>query len=175
VKTRYRAAKYEHIPAERYTDCVTFISTAYKRLTGADLQCLPRVRCSWASYERSPPSESCGWPADRRGTPVGCAVTTGICRPPEGAGARPGAVTRNGRQFGAGPASDHYRAPASDGHRAPHAPSAFLVDDAALATVITRLGNEPALIGHVSFFLDTLSKELSTADTMESDESGRGS
>jgi hypothetical protein len=37
VKTRYRVAKYEHIPAERYADCVTFISTAYKRLTGADL------------------------------------------------------------------------------------------------------------------------------------------
>ena len=54
-------------------------------------------------------------------------------------------------------------------------PSAFLVDDAALATVITRLGNEPALIGHVSFFLDTLSEELPTADTIESDESGRGS
>ena len=54
-------------------------------------------------------------------------------------------------------------------------PSAFLVDDAALAAVITRLGNEPALIGHVSFFLDTLSDELPTADTIETDESGRGS
>lgn len=34
VKTRYKVAKYEHIPAHEYANCVEFISRAYTKLTG---------------------------------------------------------------------------------------------------------------------------------------------
>jgi hypothetical protein len=34
IKTRYRVAKYEHIPAAQYQDCVGYIERAYHALTG---------------------------------------------------------------------------------------------------------------------------------------------
>lgn len=37
IKTRYRVAKYEHIPASDYQDCVSYISKAYTALTGEPL------------------------------------------------------------------------------------------------------------------------------------------
>jgi len=37
VKTRYQVAKYEHIPAQHYEDCVRFIRTTYERQLGAPL------------------------------------------------------------------------------------------------------------------------------------------
>lgn len=37
LKTRYRIAKYEHLPATKYTDCVQYIRSAYHRLTGIEL------------------------------------------------------------------------------------------------------------------------------------------
>lgn len=37
IKTRYRIAKYEHLPAAQYADCVSYIKGAYKRLTGEEL------------------------------------------------------------------------------------------------------------------------------------------
>jgi len=37
INTRYRLAKYEHLPATHYTDCVTYIKGAYQRLTGEEL------------------------------------------------------------------------------------------------------------------------------------------
>lgn len=37
IKTRYRVAKYEHILAEQYDDCVRFIHQQYERLTGQRL------------------------------------------------------------------------------------------------------------------------------------------
>jgi hypothetical protein len=37
VKKRYKLAKYDHLPAERYDDCVRFIRTQYRALTGEDL------------------------------------------------------------------------------------------------------------------------------------------
>ncbi len=37
IKTRYRLAKYEHLPAAQYTDCVSYIHGAYQRLTGEAL------------------------------------------------------------------------------------------------------------------------------------------
>jgi hypothetical protein len=38
IKTRYNVAKYEHIPATEYEDCVMYIKRAYQKLTGAELQ-----------------------------------------------------------------------------------------------------------------------------------------
>ncbi len=38
VKTRYKVAKYEHIPARDYDDCVRYIERAYQRLTGQELR-----------------------------------------------------------------------------------------------------------------------------------------
>jgi hypothetical protein len=35
LKTRYKVAKYEHIPARDYADCIEFVARAYTRLTGA--------------------------------------------------------------------------------------------------------------------------------------------
>lgn len=37
VKKRYKLAKYEHLPAERYKDCVRFIKAQYRTLTGEEL------------------------------------------------------------------------------------------------------------------------------------------
>jgi hypothetical protein len=37
IKTRYGIAKYEHLPAARYDDCVTYIKVSYQRLTGEEL------------------------------------------------------------------------------------------------------------------------------------------
>jgi hypothetical protein len=37
VKKRYKLAKYDHLPAERYDDCVRFIRAQYRALTGEDL------------------------------------------------------------------------------------------------------------------------------------------
>lgn len=37
IKTRYRIAKYEHLPAAQYADCVQYIKSSYRRLTGEDL------------------------------------------------------------------------------------------------------------------------------------------
>lgn len=37
IKTRYRIAKYEHLPAAHYADCVSYIKGAYQRLTGEAL------------------------------------------------------------------------------------------------------------------------------------------
>lgn len=37
VKQRYRLAKYEHLPAARFADCVAFIRAQYRALTGSDL------------------------------------------------------------------------------------------------------------------------------------------
>jgi len=37
LKSRYRIAKYEHLPSAQYADCVAYIKGAYKRLTGDDL------------------------------------------------------------------------------------------------------------------------------------------
>ena len=37
IKTRYRIAKYEQLPAAQYADCVQYIKSAYRRLTGDDL------------------------------------------------------------------------------------------------------------------------------------------
>lgn len=38
LKTRYKVAKYEHIPAQEYADCTEFISRAYAKLTGEQLR-----------------------------------------------------------------------------------------------------------------------------------------
>jgi hypothetical protein len=38
IKTRYKVAKYEHIPARSYDDCVDYIQRAYERMTGHPLQ-----------------------------------------------------------------------------------------------------------------------------------------
>jgi hypothetical protein len=38
IKTRYNVAKYEHIPANEYEDCVVYIKRAYQKSTGAELQ-----------------------------------------------------------------------------------------------------------------------------------------
>jgi P22_AR N-terminal domain/ORF6C domain len=38
VRTRYKVARYEDIPARYYDDCVTYIQRHYQKLTGADLQ-----------------------------------------------------------------------------------------------------------------------------------------
>lgn len=38
LKTRYRIAKYEHLPAGQYDDCVAYIRGAYQRLTGTQLE-----------------------------------------------------------------------------------------------------------------------------------------
>ncbi len=38
IKTRYTVAKYEHIPASKYQDCVDFIRRAYERMAGEPLQ-----------------------------------------------------------------------------------------------------------------------------------------
>ena len=38
IKSRYRIAKYEHLPATQYNDCVAYIKQAYVRLTGTDLE-----------------------------------------------------------------------------------------------------------------------------------------
>lgn len=43
IKTRYSVAKYEHIPAQRYDDCLDYIGRAYEKLTGAPLP-LPEAR-----------------------------------------------------------------------------------------------------------------------------------
>lgn len=37
IKTRYRLAKYEHLPVEQYADCIAYIKQAYRRLTGEAL------------------------------------------------------------------------------------------------------------------------------------------
>lgn len=37
IKTRYNVAKYEHIPARQYADCITFIKRNYEQLTGEPL------------------------------------------------------------------------------------------------------------------------------------------
>jgi len=37
LKTRYRIAKYEQLPANRYADCVRYLRSAYQHLTGAQL------------------------------------------------------------------------------------------------------------------------------------------
>lgn len=37
IKTRYKVAKYEHIPARAYDDCVHYIRRAYETLTGKPL------------------------------------------------------------------------------------------------------------------------------------------
>ena len=37
IKTRYNVAKYEHIPAGQYDDCVSYIQRAYAKLTGQPL------------------------------------------------------------------------------------------------------------------------------------------
>ena len=37
IKTRYKVAKYEHIPAREYDDCVQYIHRAYEKLTGQAL------------------------------------------------------------------------------------------------------------------------------------------
>ena len=37
LKTRYRIAKYEHLAANQYADCVRYIRSAYQRVTGAEL------------------------------------------------------------------------------------------------------------------------------------------
>lgn len=37
VKTHYNVAKYEHIPARQYEDCVAYIGRAYQKLTGREL------------------------------------------------------------------------------------------------------------------------------------------
>jgi hypothetical protein len=37
IKTRYRIAKYEHLPSAQYADCVQYIKRSYQRLTGEDL------------------------------------------------------------------------------------------------------------------------------------------
>lgn len=37
IKRRYDIAKYEHLPTEKYTDCVAFIRRSYEQLTGAPL------------------------------------------------------------------------------------------------------------------------------------------
>ncbi|HEY0737301.1 MAG TPA: phage antirepressor N-terminal domain-containing protein [Herpetosiphonaceae bacterium] len=34
LKTRYQVAKYEHIPASQYRDCIAYMSRAYQKLTG---------------------------------------------------------------------------------------------------------------------------------------------
>lgn len=34
IKTRYKVAKYEHIPAHEYTDCIEFVARACTKLTG---------------------------------------------------------------------------------------------------------------------------------------------
>ena len=41
IKTRYNVAKYEHIPARQYADCVAFIKRNYEELTGEPLDTLP--------------------------------------------------------------------------------------------------------------------------------------
>lgn len=38
IKTRYRIAKYEHLPAAQYADCVQYITSSYRRLTGDELR-----------------------------------------------------------------------------------------------------------------------------------------
>lgn len=43
IKTRYRIAKYEHLPATQYADCVQYITRSYQRLTGEELN-LPEQR-----------------------------------------------------------------------------------------------------------------------------------
>lgn len=37
VKKRYQLAKYDHLPAAQYDDCVAFIRNQYRALTGSDL------------------------------------------------------------------------------------------------------------------------------------------
>jgi hypothetical protein len=37
LKARYNVARYEHIPARQYADCVQFISRNYQQLTGEAL------------------------------------------------------------------------------------------------------------------------------------------
>lgn len=37
IKTRYRIAKYEHLPAAQYADCVQYIERSYQRLTGEEM------------------------------------------------------------------------------------------------------------------------------------------
>lgn len=37
IKTRYNVAKYEHIPARQYADCIAFIKQNYRQLTGEPL------------------------------------------------------------------------------------------------------------------------------------------
>lgn len=37
VKKRYQLAKYDHLPAAKYDDCVAFIRAQYRALTGTDL------------------------------------------------------------------------------------------------------------------------------------------
>nr|PZN23620.1 MAG: hypothetical protein DIU80_16555 [Chloroflexota bacterium] len=37
IKRKYGVAKYEHLPAAQYDDCVRFITQAYARLTGSEL------------------------------------------------------------------------------------------------------------------------------------------
>jgi hypothetical protein len=38
LKARYNVAKYEHIPARQYADCVQFIKRNYQDLTGEPLE-----------------------------------------------------------------------------------------------------------------------------------------
>jgi hypothetical protein len=38
IKTRYKVAKYEHIPAQQYEDCIDYINRAYHRMTGQELR-----------------------------------------------------------------------------------------------------------------------------------------
>ena len=37
LKKRYDVAKYEHLPAAEYDDCVDFMKRSYKKLTGEEL------------------------------------------------------------------------------------------------------------------------------------------
>lgn len=37
IKTRYHVAKYEHIPATQYQDCMAYIERAYKKISGETL------------------------------------------------------------------------------------------------------------------------------------------
>lgn len=37
LKRRYNVAKYEHLPASHYDDCVTYIRSSYRTLTGEEL------------------------------------------------------------------------------------------------------------------------------------------
>jgi hypothetical protein len=37
IKARYQIAKYEHLPAAGYADCVTFIRQSYEQIAGERL------------------------------------------------------------------------------------------------------------------------------------------